>query len=164
MALAGEAARSFPRVILQSGIERRDSHQDLFSGTLAPFSRASERPMAIACLRLFTLPPLPPRPDRSVPCLRLCMARSTLSLAFEPYFRLDLRLPLFLVLRDEDDLRDDDLREDDFREDDLRDDDDFRRAFFLAMITPFPLLAPIVQDVRIGPVIARVTGAMHGHP
>jgi hypothetical protein len=31
-----------------------------FLGTLAPFFRASESPIAIACLRLFTLPPLPP--------------------------------------------------------------------------------------------------------
>jgi hypothetical protein len=28
---------------------------DFFRGTLAPFSRASERPIAIACSRLFTL-------------------------------------------------------------------------------------------------------------
>ena len=34
---------------------RRDD--DFFFGTLAPFFRASERPMAIACSRLVTLPP-----------------------------------------------------------------------------------------------------------
>src|SRR5262249_20567244 len=38
-----------------------------FLGTLAPFLRASESPMAIACLRLSTVPPLPPLPDFSVP-------------------------------------------------------------------------------------------------
>ena len=61
------------------------------------------------------------------------MARSTLSLAFEPYLRLDLRLPLLFRLLD---FRDEDLRDDDLPEDDFRD-DDFRRAFFVAMITPF---------------------------
>src|SRR5512138_2224096 len=39
-------------------------------GTFAPFLRASERPIAIACLRLFTLPPWPLLPRLSVPCLR----------------------------------------------------------------------------------------------
>src|SRR5690349_20077336 len=38
-----------------------------FCGTLAPFLRASESPIAMACLRLFTFPPLPPLPERSVP-------------------------------------------------------------------------------------------------
>lgn len=41
---------------------------DFFLGTLAPFLRASDSPMAIACLRLFTRPPLPAFPERSVPC------------------------------------------------------------------------------------------------
>jgi hypothetical protein len=31
--------------------------EDFFRGTLAPFFRASDKPIAIACLRLFTLPP-----------------------------------------------------------------------------------------------------------
>jgi hypothetical protein len=48
-----------------------------FLGTLAPFSRASESPMAMACSRLFTLPPLPPGPERRVPFFFLCMALST---------------------------------------------------------------------------------------
>ena len=47
------------------------------AGTLAPFSRASDNPIAIACLRLFTLPPLPPRPRLSVPDLRFFIARFT---------------------------------------------------------------------------------------
>jgi hypothetical protein len=34
---------------------RRD--EDFFLGTLAPFFRASDSPIAMACLRLFTLPP-----------------------------------------------------------------------------------------------------------
>ena len=48
-----------------------------FLGTFAPFLRASESPMAIACLRLFTLPPLPPGPDFSVPCFFRRIALST---------------------------------------------------------------------------------------
>src|ERR1700684_882935 len=53
---------------------RRNTH-DLgfvvrFFGTFFPFLRAFERPMAIACLRLFTFPPLPPRPLFAVPFLK----------------------------------------------------------------------------------------------
>src|SRR5579864_3367336 len=44
-----------------------DDYAAFFFGTMAPFLRASERPIAIACLRLVTLPPLPPRPERRVP-------------------------------------------------------------------------------------------------
>ena len=52
-------------------------------GTLAPFSRASLSPMAMACLRLFTV-----RPDPlfSVPRLRRRIADSTVFDAFFPYF------------------------------------------------------------------------------
>jgi hypothetical protein len=53
------------------------------AGTFAPFFRASERPIAIACLRLLTVRPL--RPLSSVPCLRRRIALSTLSCAFLPY-------------------------------------------------------------------------------
>src|SRR5262249_24313137 len=38
-------------------------------GTFLPFLRTLERPMAIACLRLFTLPPRPRRPLLAVPRL-----------------------------------------------------------------------------------------------
>jgi hypothetical protein len=62
-------------------------------GTLAPFSRASESPMAIACLRLLTAPPLPPLPRFSVPLLRRRIVLSTLLPAAFPY----LRPPLFFV-------------------------------------------------------------------
>jgi len=48
----GRASQDFEREL---DFPRRDD--DFFLGTLAPFFRASERPMAIACLRLFTLPP-----------------------------------------------------------------------------------------------------------
>src|ERR1041385_1204823 len=71
-----------------------------FLGTLAPFSRASDNPIAIACLRLLTLPPLPPLPDLSVPFFFLCMALLTDLPAALPYLRpLDFffELERFLV-------------------------------------------------------------------
>src|SRR2546428_8617982 len=69
---------------------------DFFGGTLAPFSRASERPIAMACSRLLTFPPFP---DFSFPCFNLCMARSTVSDAFLPYLRLpDFFLGIFTLL------------------------------------------------------------------
>jgi hypothetical protein len=57
----------------------------VFFGTLAPAARASERPIAIACLRLLTFRPEPPL--RSVPALRFFIARSTVLDAFFEYFR-----------------------------------------------------------------------------
>jgi hypothetical protein len=67
-----------------------------FIGTFAPFLRASDKPIAIACLRLFTFPALPPFPERSVPFLRLRVALSTLFSAARPYFLLpDFRDLLF---------------------------------------------------------------------
>jgi hypothetical protein len=57
------------------------------AGILAPFFRASDRPMAIACSRLVTFPALPPRPERSVPCFSRRIALSTLLPAAFPYFR-----------------------------------------------------------------------------
>jgi hypothetical protein len=54
---------------------------------LAPFFRASESPIAIACLRLVTLPPFPPLPDFSVPFFRRRIALSTRFDAAVPYFR-----------------------------------------------------------------------------
>jgi len=57
---------------------------DFFAGTLPPSRRASERPMAMACLRLVTFLPEPPL--FSVPRLRSCIAFSTFSEAFFPYF------------------------------------------------------------------------------
>jgi hypothetical protein len=58
----------------------------VFLGTFAPELRASERPMAIACLRLVTR--LPDRPLFSVPRLRSRIARSTFSPAFFPYLAM----------------------------------------------------------------------------
>jgi hypothetical protein len=62
-----------------------------FDGTLSPFFRASDNPIAIASFLLFTLPPFPPRPLRNVPFFRFFIARSTLFPAAFPYLR-----PLFL--------------------------------------------------------------------
>src|SRR5689334_10545527 len=59
-------------------------------GTLPPARRASERPIAIACLRLFTR--LPERPLFSVPRLRSCIARLTLERALRPYLAMVLLL------------------------------------------------------------------------
>jgi hypothetical protein len=53
-----------------------------FFGTLPPSRRASDSPMAIACLRLFTFLPL--RPLFSVPALRSFMALRTFDWAFLP--------------------------------------------------------------------------------
>jgi len=56
---------------------------DLRAGTFPPFSRASESPMAMACLRLVTfLPEL----LFSVPFFFLCIALSTRFDAAFPYF------------------------------------------------------------------------------
>jgi hypothetical protein len=61
---------------------------DLFRGTLARLLRASERPMAIACFRLFTVPPLPPFPDFKVPrFLRRIALLTDLPAAF-PYLAI----------------------------------------------------------------------------
>src|ERR1700722_7826136 len=59
-----------------------------FFGTLAPFFRASDSPIAIACLRLFTVPPLPPFPERRVPFFSRRTALSTDFPAAFPYLRL----------------------------------------------------------------------------
>ena len=56
-------------------------------GTFAPFARASERPIAIACSRLFTRPPCPALPRLSVPDFRRFMALFTLLPAARPYLR-----------------------------------------------------------------------------
>src|SRR3954470_6112820 len=58
-----------------------------FFGTFLPFLRASERPIAIACLRLLTLPPFPPLPRFKLPFLRLRIALSTSFEALLEYLR-----------------------------------------------------------------------------
>jgi hypothetical protein len=68
-----------------------------FRGTFAPFARASDSPIAIACFRLLTFRPLP---DFSVPFFRRFMALSTRLLAALPYFRRPdfLRPPFFAAM------------------------------------------------------------------
>jgi len=63
-----------------------------FFGTLLPSARASERPIAIACLRLVTF--LPERPLFKVPALRFFIARPTLADAFFEYFRAMAIFPI----------------------------------------------------------------------
>src|SRR6185312_15568959 len=63
-------------------------------GTFLPFLRASESPMAIACLRLLTFPPFPPLPRFNVPFFLRCMARFTSLLAlFEYFLAMEISLP-----------------------------------------------------------------------
>jgi hypothetical protein len=59
--------------------------EPFLGGTFFPSRRASERPIAIACLRLLTF--LPERPLFKVPDLRFLIARPTLADAFLEYFR-----------------------------------------------------------------------------
>src|SRR5262249_33610015 len=56
-----------------------------FRGTSAPFFRALESPMAMACLRLWAFPFLP---LFCVPSLVFLTARRTSSLALEPYLAM----------------------------------------------------------------------------
>jgi hypothetical protein len=65
---------------------------------LAPFLRASDKPIAIACLRLFTVLPL--LPDLSVPFLRRRIALATRFEAALPYLRLspDFRAAMVALL------------------------------------------------------------------
>jgi hypothetical protein len=65
---------------------------EAFLGTLAPSALASDRPIAIACLRLLTL--RPERPLFKVPALRFFIARPTLADAFLEYFFAMIFLPL----------------------------------------------------------------------
>jgi hypothetical protein len=68
-----------------------------FFGTLAPLRRASESPIAMACLRLLTL--RPERPLRNVPALRFFIARPTLADAFFEYLRAVRAMEILLVAR-----------------------------------------------------------------
>jgi hypothetical protein len=58
---------------------------DAFFGTFLPLALASDRPIAIACLRLLTF--LPERPLFSVPVLRFFIARLTSLEVFFEYLR-----------------------------------------------------------------------------
>ena len=74
---AAKRSRSVRRILSgRYGCDRRRRGR----GTLAPSRRASLKPIAMACFRLVTL--LPEPPDRNVPRLRSCIARSTFCDAF----------------------------------------------------------------------------------
>src|SRR5580692_3044579 len=70
-------------------------------GTFSPFLRASERPIAMACLRLVTFSPL--RPLLSLPSCISCISRSTclpaplLYLRPELFFEEDFFVELFFA-------------------------------------------------------------------
>jgi len=71
---------------LRDGDLRDDFFDDFFAGTLPPALRASDNPIAIACLRLVTF--LPDRPLRNVPVLRSCIAFFTFDCALLPYLAI----------------------------------------------------------------------------
>jgi hypothetical protein len=64
----------------------------VFFGTFCPAALASDRPIAMACLRLFTF--RPERPLLKVPLLRFLIARPTLADAFFEYLRVMMFLPV----------------------------------------------------------------------
>jgi hypothetical protein len=70
-----------------------------FLGTFAPFLRASAKPIAIACFLLLTTPPLPPFPDRKVPCFLRRIALLTVLLAARPYLAIGPSNLTEIVLR-----------------------------------------------------------------
>jgi hypothetical protein len=96
--LDGDLREDFLDDDLRDGELLRDDERfldalfDDFFGTLAPERRASESPIAIACLRLFTF--LPERPLFNSPCLRSCIAFFTFDCAFLPY-RAMMRSSMF---------------------------------------------------------------------
>jgi hypothetical protein len=61
-------------------------------GTFLPSLRASDKPIAIACFRLFTV--LPDLPLFKVPALRLRIARPTFADALREYFRAMISSPM----------------------------------------------------------------------
>src|SRR5215831_2218852 len=76
--------------------------EDFLGGTLSPSRRASDSPIAIACLGLRTL--REEAPLFNVPALRLRIARPTLADAFLEYFRAIVDPPglggVITILRD----------------------------------------------------------------
>jgi hypothetical protein len=65
---------------------------DFRGGTFLPSRRASDKPIAMACLRPFTL--RPERPLFKVPAFRSFIARPTLADAFLEYLRAMVILPV----------------------------------------------------------------------
>jgi hypothetical protein len=69
---------------------------EFFSGTFAPFLRASERPMAMACFGFVTFLPL--RPLFNLPRFISCISVSTCFAAEGPYLRVDLFAAFFVAI------------------------------------------------------------------
>ena len=80
------AAAFLVPVRVRAAVPVRVREAVFFFRTVAPSRRASERPIAIACLRLLTRVPV--LPLFNVPRLRSCIARSTFLLAVFPYFAI----------------------------------------------------------------------------
>jgi hypothetical protein len=76
---------------------RRPELRPLGDGTFAPFFRASESPIAIACFLLLTF--RPDLPLLSVPAFRFFMARSTFFDAPLEYFRFFAFLAIAPILQ-----------------------------------------------------------------
>ena len=74
----------------QAALRCEEAELLFFEGTFFPSRRASESPIAIACLRLFTFFPL--RPILRRPRLNSCISRSTFLLALGLYLRRELDL------------------------------------------------------------------------
>jgi hypothetical protein len=81
-------ANDYLDVLLEDFLE---GFLDFRAGTFFPSLRASERPMAMACLRLVTF--LPDLPLLNVPFLRFFIARSTFLAEPLEYFRAIRRSP-----------------------------------------------------------------------
>jgi hypothetical protein len=74
----------YPPVARDARLAQVDFRLGLRFGTFCPDRRASDRPMAMACLRLFTF--FPDLPLRNVPDLRSCNALPTFLLLARLYF------------------------------------------------------------------------------
>src|SRR6185312_6217430 len=85
------APEATAREVNQAALRWEDDDELLFfDGTFLPSRRASDRPIAMACLRLFTFLPL--RPILRRPRLNSCISRSTFLLALGLYLRRELDL------------------------------------------------------------------------
>ena len=73
-----------PSSFSSGDVRRIPDQASRFGGTFPPSRRASERPIAIACLRLLTF--LPDLPDFNLPCFISRIARPTFCEALLPYF------------------------------------------------------------------------------
>jgi hypothetical protein len=81
------AINQAPRFEGDENVVGAGSDYDRFLGTFFPFFRAFESPIAIACFRLLTFPPLPPRPLFAVPRLYRCISLLTSRPAPREYLR-----------------------------------------------------------------------------